>query len=108
MRIFREIEIPLIKAPFFSAFIVSFIRAITMLSVIVFLSTSKNVVVTFSIMNLISDGFYGKAAGLTYVLLIISFFRAWFDKAVDGEAGAAFQSLVKIRTAQKPKYERQY
>ncbi len=35
------------------------------MSVIVFLSTSKNAVVTFSIMNLISDGFYGKAAALT-------------------------------------------
>ena len=73
MRIFREIEIPLIKVPFFSAFIMSFIRAITTLSVIVFLSTSKNAVVTFSIMNLISDGFYGKAAALTCSLLVITF-----------------------------------
>ena len=73
MRIFREIEIPLMKGPFFSAFIVSFIRAITTLSVIVFISTSKNAVATFSIMNLVSDGFYGRAAALTCALLIIAF-----------------------------------
>lgn len=73
MRIFREIEIPLIKGPFFSSFIVSFIRAITTMSVIVFLSTSKNAVSTFTIMNLVSDGFYGKAAALTCALLAIAF-----------------------------------
>jgi len=73
MRIFREIEVPLIKGPFFSAFVVSFIRAVTTLSVIVFISTSKNVVATFSIMNLVSDGFYGKAAALTCALLAATF-----------------------------------
>ena len=73
MKIFRQIEAPLIKSSFFSAFVVSFIRAITTLSVIVFLSTSKNVVATFTIMNLVSDGFYGKAAALTSILLLIAF-----------------------------------
>lgn len=91
MRIFREIEIPLIKAPFFSAFIVSFIRAITTLSVIVFLSTSKNAVVTFSTMNLISDGFYGKAAALTCVLLIISFSALGLAKLLMGKQVQLFK-----------------
>jgi iron(III) transport system permease protein len=72
MRIFREIEVPLLQGPFFSAFIVGFIRSITTLSVIVFLATSANSVVTFSIMNLVNDGFYGKAAALTTVLLAIA------------------------------------
>jgi iron(III) transport system permease protein len=72
MRIFKEIEVPLLKGPFFSAFIVAFIRSITTLSVIVFLATSSNSVVTFSIMNLVNDGFYGKAAALTSVLLAIA------------------------------------
>ena len=72
MRIFRQIEVPLLKGPFFSAFIVAFIRSITTLSVIVFLATSSNSVVTFSIMNLVSDGFYGRAAALTSVLLAIA------------------------------------
>jgi iron(III) transport system permease protein len=73
MTIFKDIEIPLLKGPFLSAFIVSFIRAITTLSVIVFLATSSNSVATFTIMNLVSDGFYGGAAALTTVLLIVAF-----------------------------------
>jgi iron(III) transport system permease protein len=73
LRIFREIEAPLIKGPFFSAFVVSFIRAITTLSVIVFISTAKNSVATFKIMNLVNDGYYGKAASLTCVLLVVAF-----------------------------------
>jgi iron(III) transport system permease protein len=73
MRIFWQIEAPLVRGPFFSAFVVSFIRAITTLSVVVFLSTSRNVVATFSIMNLVSDGFYGKAAALTTALLLVAF-----------------------------------
>jgi len=73
MKIFWQIEAPLVRGPFFSVFVVCFIRAVTTLSVIVFLSTSRNVVATFSIMNLVSDGFYGKAAALTSALLVVSF-----------------------------------
>jgi len=91
MRIFREIEIPLIKGPFFSSFIISFIRAVTTLSVIVFLSTSKNAVVTFSIMNLVSDGFYGKAAALTCVLLVISFGTLGIAKLLMGKQAQLFK-----------------
>ena len=91
MRIFREIEIPLIKAPFFSSFVVSFIRAITTLSVIVFLSTAKNSVVTFSIMNLISDGFYGKAAALTCALLVIAFSALGLAKLLMGKQVQLFK-----------------
>jgi iron(III) transport system permease protein len=72
-RIFWQIEAPLVQGPFFSAFVVSFIRAATTLSVIVFLSTSRNGVATFSIMNLVNDGFYGHAAALTSALLVITF-----------------------------------
>ena len=73
VRIFREIEIPLIRGAFFSSVTVSFIRAATTLSVVVFLATSSNSVATFSIMNLVNDGFYGKAAALTTALLLASF-----------------------------------
>lgn len=85
LRIFREIEIPLIKGPFLSSFIMSFIRAITTLSVIVFISTSKNAVATFSIMNLVSDGFYGKAAALTCALLAVSFGTLGLAKLLMGK-----------------------
>jgi iron(III) transport system permease protein len=85
MKIFWQIEAPLIKSSFFAAFVVSFIRAITTLSVIVFLATSKNVVATFTIMNLVSDGFYGKAAALTTALLIIAFSVLGVAKFVIGK-----------------------
>ncbi len=73
LKIFWQIEAPLVKSSFISAFIVSFIRSITTLSVIVFLATSHNKVATFTIMNFVSDGFFGKAAALTTFLLCVSF-----------------------------------
>ena len=73
MQVFWRIEAPLVKSSFISAFIVSFIRSITTLSVIVFLATSRNKVATFTIMNFVNDGFFGKAAALTTFLLVISF-----------------------------------
>ena len=50
---------------------VSFIRAVTTLSVIVFLVTAKNVVATFTILNLANDGYRGAAAALTTALLLL-------------------------------------
>jgi iron(III) transport system permease protein len=91
MKIFRQIEAPLVKSSFFSAFIVSFIRAITTLSVIVFLATSGNVVATFTIMNLVSDGFYGKAAALTTALLVIAFGVLGVAKLVAGKRMELFR-----------------
>jgi iron(III) transport system permease protein len=91
MRIFREIEIPLIKGPFFSSFVLSFIRAITTLSVIVFISTSKNVVATFKIMNLVNDGYYGKAAALTCALLVVAFSILGVAKLLSGKKADLFR-----------------
>ncbi len=85
MKIFYQIEAPLIKTSLFSAFVVSFIRASTTLSVIVFLSTSRNVVATFTIMNLVSDGFYSKAAALTTSLLVIAFTVLGIARLVSGK-----------------------
>jgi iron(III) transport system permease protein len=85
MTIFRQIEAPLLRGPFLSAFIMSFIRSITTLSVIVFIATSTNAVATFSIMNFVNDGFYGKAAALTSVLLVVSFAVLGIAKLVVGK-----------------------
>ena len=85
LRIFWEIEAPLVKSSFISAFIVSFIRSITTLSVIVFLATSGNKVATFTIMNFVSDGFFGKAAALTTVLLVIAFLILAVGKKIAGK-----------------------
>jgi iron(III) transport system permease protein len=72
LRTFWDIELPLLKGSLVSAFVVSFIRAVTTLSVIVFLVTAKNVVATFTILNLANDGYRGAAAALTTALLLLS------------------------------------
>jgi iron(III) transport system permease protein len=82
---FWRIEAPLVKSSFISAFIVSFIRSITTLSVIVFLATSSNKVATFTIMNFVNDGFFGKAAALTTFLLIISFLILLIGRRIAGK-----------------------
>jgi iron(III) transport system permease protein len=91
MRVFFQIEAPLIRTSFFSAFVISFVRAITTLSVIVFLATSKNVVATFTIMNLVNDGFYGKAAALTSTLLVIAFAILGLAKLLIGKRMELFR-----------------
>jgi iron(III) transport system permease protein len=73
LRIFWDIELPLLKSAYISAFIVSFIRAVTTLSVVIFLVTSTNIVATFRILNLVNDGFLGQGATLTTALLFLTF-----------------------------------
>lgn len=72
LRTFCDIELPLLKSSLVSAFVVSFIRAVTTLSVIVFLVTNRNVVATFTILNLANDGYRGAAAALTTALLALT------------------------------------
>jgi iron(III) transport system permease protein len=71
--------------------VVSFIRAVTTLSVIVFLATQNNRVATFTIMNLVSDGFYGKAAALTTALLVVSFAVLGMAKWIIGKKMELFK-----------------
>jgi iron(III) transport system permease protein len=72
LRTFWDVELPLLKSSLVSAFVVSFIRAVTTLSVVVFLVTSHNVVATFTILNLANDGYRGAAAALTTALLLLA------------------------------------
>jgi iron(III) transport system permease protein len=73
LRIFWDIELPLLKSAYISAFIVSYIRAVTTLSVVIFLVTSTNIVATFQILNLVNDGYIGQGAALTTALLLLTF-----------------------------------
>jgi iron(III) transport system permease protein len=93
LRIFREIEVPLIRGAFLSSFTVSFIRAVTTLSLVVFLATSSNSVATFSIMNLVNDGFYGKAASLTTALLLASFAALGAARLIVGRPVDLFKTV---------------
>jgi iron(III) transport system permease protein len=73
LQVLVDVHLPLLKGPFMSAFFVGFIRSITTLSVIVFIETASNAVATFTVMNLVNDGFYGKAAALSVALLGLTF-----------------------------------
>ena len=70
---FRDIMLPLLKAPFLSGLVLSFLRSITCLSIVIFLYTSKTVVGTVSIMNLVNQNNWGAAAAFTVVLISIAF-----------------------------------
>lgn len=72
-RTFRDIILPLLILPFTAGFVVAFLRAVTCLSVVVFLVTPTTVVGTISILGLVTDGNWSGAAAFTVVLISIAF-----------------------------------
>lgn len=72
-RSFRDVIIPLLKAPFLSGFVLSFLRSVTCLSVVIFLYAPATTVGTISVMVLVQSGQWGAAAAFTIVLIAIAF-----------------------------------
>lgn len=72
-RSFYDIILPLLKGPFMSGFVLSFLRSVTCLSVVVFLYAPRTIVGTISIMGLVETGQWGRAAAFTVVLIAIAF-----------------------------------
>ncbi len=72
-RSFKDVIIPLLKAPFMSSFVLSFLRSVTCLSVVIFLYAPSTTVGTISVMVLVQSGQYGEAAAFTIVLITIAF-----------------------------------
>ena len=72
-RTFKNIILPLLKVPFVSGFTVAFLRAVTCLSVVIFVYSAKTSVSTISILGLVQNGEWGKAAAFTSVLISIAF-----------------------------------
>ncbi|WP_282943165.1 iron ABC transporter permease [Paenibacillus sp. RC67] len=70
---FRRILLPLLRGPFMSALVVSFLRSVTCLSVIIFIYSAKTSVGTISILGLVQNGAWGNAAAFTAVLISIAF-----------------------------------
>lgn len=73
LKTFRHILLPLLKGPFVSGMVVTFLRSVTCLSVIVFIYSAKTSVGTVSILGLVSNGEWGKASSFTVVLISIAF-----------------------------------
>ncbi len=72
MRVLWDIFLPLLRRAFLGAFTVSFIRAVTNVSIVVFLVAPGNIVATFAILNMIGNGIWGGAAALTTLLLALT------------------------------------
>ncbi len=72
LRVLWDIYLPLLRPAFIASFITAFIRAVTNLSIVVFLVTPRNLVATYSILSMIGGGFWGGAAALTTALLAIT------------------------------------
>ncbi len=72
LRVLWDIYLPLLRRAFLAAFVVSFIRAVTNVSIVVFLVTPGNIVATFVILNMINNNNWGQAAALTTMLLLLT------------------------------------
>jgi len=72
LRTFVDIYLPLLRHAVIASFTTSFMRAVTNLSIAVFLVTPGNMVGTFAILMAINNGNWGTAAALTVALLVVS------------------------------------
>lgn len=72
-RSFKDVIIPLLKGPFLSGFVLSFLRSVTCLSVVIFLYAPATTVGTISVMVLVQSGQWGQAAAFTIILITIAF-----------------------------------
>ncbi len=72
-RSFKDIILPLLKAPFLYGFVLSFLRSVTCLSVVIFIYSPHTIVGTVSIMGLVETGQWGSAAAFTVVLITVAF-----------------------------------
>ena len=70
---FRNILLPLLKGPFMSGVITSFLRSVTCLSVVIFIYSAHTSVGTISILGLVGNGEWGRASAFTVVLITIAF-----------------------------------
>jgi iron(III) transport system permease protein len=86
LRVLWDIYLPLLQRAFVGAFVVSFIRSVTNVSIVVFLVAPGNVVATFAILNMIGNGIWGGAAALTTMLLILTLISVGIAQAVAGRA----------------------
>jgi iron(III) transport system permease protein len=86
LRVLWDIYLPLLRRAFAGAFVVSFIRAVTNVSIVVFLVAPGNVVATFAILNMIGNGIWGAAAALTTMLLALTLAAVWVAQVALGRA----------------------
>jgi iron(III) transport system permease protein len=84
LHVLRDVYLPLLARAFVEGFSVSFVRAVTNVSIAVFLVSPGNVVATFAILNMIGNGIWGGAAALTTMLLLVTFAALGLARALAG------------------------
>lgn len=73
LRVLWDVYLPLLLRALVEAFAVSFIRAVTNVSIVVFLIAPGQLVATFVILGMIQSNTWGAAAVLTTLLLLLTF-----------------------------------
>ncbi len=65
LRAFRDILFPMLRGPMLTGFLTAFVRAVTTLSVVIFLFTPSTTVTTITIFQLVNDFDWGGATAFT-------------------------------------------
>lgn len=87
LRVLWDVYLPLLLRGLVEAFAVSFIRAVTNVSIVVFLITPGQLVATFVILGMIQSNTWGAAAALTSMLLVLTFMSIGVTWATVGRIG---------------------
>jgi len=72
MRTFKDIMLPLLVRPFVTAFVTGFVRAITTLSVVIFLFDPATIMAPITIMVLVGNFDWGRGTAYTAALIILA------------------------------------
>ena len=72
LRVLRDVYVPMLLRALIEAFAVSFVRAVTNVSIVIFLIAPGQVVATFVILNMIQNNIWGAAGALTTMLLLLT------------------------------------
>ncbi|HHY46498.1 MAG TPA: iron ABC transporter permease, partial [Firmicutes bacterium] len=91
MKTFKDVVLPLLRAPFSAAFAVTFVRSITALSVVIFIVSPRRTVATISILGLVEQGYWGRAAAYTTALIVAAFAILGVTSLVSRQSRSIFQ-----------------
>jgi iron(III) transport system permease protein len=69
LRAFRDVLFPILHGPFMTGLVTAFVRAITTLSVVIFLFTPSSAVATITIFQLVNDFNWGGATAFTVAVI---------------------------------------
>jgi iron(III) transport system permease protein len=72
LRAFRDVLFPILRGPFTTGLVTAFVRAITTLSVVIFLFTPSTTVATITIFQLVNDFNWGGATAFTVSVITMA------------------------------------